>query len=141
MHADCEGNYEIIFIKYMASLLTVAVVSNIICFAGARVSSAGITANTSIKTWRWLAEITFCKIINKEIRVLDTQIEQLQNKLHKLLPKARATTHNTRCRTRDSLPRVKTNRTKNYFINWCLPNQNNSQWLLTNLRACWYGYL
>ena len=40
-----------------------------------------------------------------------TQIEQPQHKLHKLLPKARTTTHNTRCRTRYSLPRVKTNRT------------------------------
>ena len=64
-----------------------------------------------------------------------TQIE------HKLLPKARATTHNTRCRTRYSLPRVKTNRTKNCFINWCLFNQKNSQWLLTNIHACWYGYV
>ena len=52
-----------------------------------------------------------------------TQIEQPQHKLHKLLPKPRTTTHNTRCRTRYSLPRVKTNRTKN----WCLFNQKNSQ--------------
>ena len=50
-----------------------------------------------------------------------------QHKLHKLLPKPRTTTHNTRCRTRYSLPRVKTNRTKNCFINWCLFNQKNSQ--------------
>ena len=56
-----------------------------------------------------------------------TQIEQPQHKLHKLLPKPRTTTHNTRCRTRYSLPREKTNRTKNCFINWCLFNQKNSQ--------------
>ena len=56
-----------------------------------------------------------------------TQIEQPQHKLHKLLPNPRTTTHNTRCRTRYSLSRVKTNRTKNCFINWCLFNQNNSQ--------------
>ena len=56
-----------------------------------------------------------------------TQIEQPQHKLHKLLQTPRTTTHNTRCRTRYSLPRVKTNRTKNCFINWCLFNQNNSQ--------------
>ena len=49
-----------------------------------------------------------------------TQIEQPQHNLHKLLPKPRTTTHNTRCRTRYYLPRVKTNRTKNCFINWCL---------------------
>ena len=41
-----------------------------------------------------------------------TQIEQPQHKLHT---------------TRYSLPRVKTNRTKNCFINWWLFNQNNSQ--------------
>ena len=33
-----------------------------------------------------------------------TQIEQPQHKLHKLQPKPRTTTHNTRCRTRYSLP-------------------------------------
>ena len=55
-----------------------------------------------------------------------TQIEQPQHKLHKLLPKPRTTTHNTRCRTRYSLPRLKTNRTQNCFINWCLFNQKNS---------------
>ena len=54
-----------------------------------------------------------------------THIEQPQHKLHKLLPKARATTHNTRSRTRYSLYRVKTNRSKACFINWCLFNQNN----------------
>ena len=56
-----------------------------------------------------------------------TQIEQPKHKLHKLLPKPRTTTYNTRCRTRYSLPRVKINRTKNCFINWCLFNQKNSQ--------------
>ena len=56
-----------------------------------------------------------------------TQIEQPQQKLHTLLQKARATTHNTQCRTRYSSPRVKTNRTKNCFINWCLFNQKNLQ--------------
>ena len=70
-----------------------------------------------------------------------TQIEQPQHKLQKLLPKPRTTTNNTRCRTRYSLPRVKTNRIKNCFINWCLFNQKNSQWLLTNFRASWYGYV
>ena len=45
-----------------------------------------------------------------------TQIEELLHKLHKLLPKPRTTTHNTRYRTRYSLPRVKTNRTKNCFL-------------------------
>ena len=44
-----------------------------------------------------------------------------------LLSKPRTTTHNTRCRTRYSLPRVKTNRTKKCFINWCLFNQKNSE--------------
>ena len=48
------------------------------------------------------------------------QIEQPQHKLHKLLPKPWTTTHNTRRRTRYSLPRVKTNRTKICFSNWCL---------------------
>ena len=38
-----------------------------------------------------------------------TQIEQTQHKLHKLLTKERTTTHNTRCRSRYSLSRVKTN--------------------------------
>ena len=57
----------------------------------------------------------------------------------KVLSKAKATTHSTLCHTRYSLPRVKTNRTKNCFINWCLFSQKNSQWLLTNLCACWYG--
>ena len=70
-----------------------------------------------------------------------TQIEQPQHKLHKLLPKPRTITYTTRCRTRYSLPRVKTNRTKNCFINWCLLNQKNSQWLLKSFRACWYGYV
>ena len=54
----------------------------------------------------------------------------------KLLPKPRTTTHNTWQHTtpgRYSLSRVKTNRTKTCFINWCLFNQKNSKWLLTNL--------
>ena len=52
-----------------------------------------------------------------------TQIETPQL----LLPKPRTKIHNTRCRTRLSLARVKTNRTKNCIINWCLFNQKNSQ--------------
>ena len=56
-----------------------------------------------------------------------TQIKELQHKLHKLLQKPRTTTHNAQCHTRYSLPRVKTNRPKNCFINWCLFNQKNSQ--------------
>ena len=44
-----------------------------------------------------------------------TQIEQPQNKLHKLLPKPRTTTHNTRCRTRYSLPRKKTQQDQELF--------------------------
>ena len=36
-------------------------------------------------------------------------------------------TRQARCRARHSLPRVKANRTKNCFINWCLFNQKNSQ--------------
>ena len=62
-----------------------------------------------------------------------TQIEQPQHELHKHLPKPKTTTYNTRCRTRYSLPRVKTNRTKNCFINWCLFNPKNSQTLNLNL--------
>ena len=45
-----------------------------------------------------------------------TQIEEPQHKLHKLLPKPRTATYNTRCRTRYPYPRVKTNWTKNCFI-------------------------
>ena len=38
-----------------------------------------------------------------------------QHKLHKLLPKPRTTTHNTRCRTRYSLPRVKNQQDQKLF--------------------------
>ena len=44
-----------------------------------------------------------------------TQIEQPQHKLHKLLPKPRTTTHNTRCRTRYSLPREKNQQDQELF--------------------------
>ena len=73
------------------------------------------------------AQLTSLKQRRAQWIFLYIQIEKPQHKLHKLLPKPRTTTHNTRCRTRYSLPRVKTNRTKNCFINWCLFNQNNSQ--------------
>ena len=48
--------------------------------------------------------------------------------------------YNTRCRAWYPYPRVKTNRTKNCFINWCLFNQKNSKWHLANFRECWYRW-
>ena len=49
---------------------TIAVVPNIICVADARESFFGIIALSTILTGRWLAEITFCKMIKMGIALL-----------------------------------------------------------------------
>ena len=51
-----------------------------------------------------------------------TKLEHPSHKLHKLLPTERDIRYNIRNSKKYPLPKVKTNRAKNTFINWCLFN-------------------